>query len=227
MVNKWDHPGPGFFRAGHIGDHPGPGFVGGSHIGDHPGSVFFGGGWSWATHPCALWEVTTCCRLKSSDLIYPSLQLMTSMCSDGCPCQRVKDFTWKLILTWNSCSKIPSGWFSKTKWRSVRSLSFEWMFVTESTIASRSRGQIKENRSGRCQTSSCGVHGLHVLVHMVKYRHHRPSVSRLVALPTCSSPWSHGGHYVEQQGDHAPRTQDRPVFLPFSGWDCVVRVCDR
>ncbi len=44
LVNKWDHPGPGFFRGGHIGDHPGPGFFGGGHIRDHPRPGFWGGG---------------------------------------------------------------------------------------------------------------------------------------------------------------------------------------
>ena len=45
----------------------------------------------------------------------------------------------------------------------------------------------QESRSGRSQSSSCCVHGLCVLVRMVKYRHHRPSASPLVAFPTC---WS-------------------------------------
>jgi hypothetical protein len=42
------------------------------------------------------------------------------------------------------------------------------------------RGQRKERRSGRRQVSVCVLHGLRVLVHMVKYRHHRP-------FTTCSS----------------------------------------
>ena len=123
-----DRSGPGSFLKGLMGDRTGPGSILSGFIGDWDGpdrSLFETGfpflkkfkrgqlsqsfffpvcGRTGRERVCQrqrrdLRKVKKCYRWKSRGLFYQSLQLMTSMCSDGLAYQRVKDFTCFLVLS--------------------------------------------------------------------------------------------------------------------------------
>jgi hypothetical protein len=181
-----------------------------------------GGKRSWARHPRALWEETTCCWLKAPFLpITPTYDEYVQQ-SMTIPFPQREGFD---VLTRSAMKQLRSSIkslvrFDKFKKRTLFKIRVDvWRRAHNcpesvlrlvvlptcwSAVGHRAPSIFSRNRFS-------GVYKLLNFSILCFLR-------RASTYTTCSD----GGPYVVRQGGHSPRTQDYPVFLPSSGCACAV-----